>query len=191
MSQARLILGSGSPRRLDLLRQINIEPDIIARPDILEIPNKGEKPRDYVIRLAREKNQALADKYPNDFVITGDTTVALGRRFIEKAKNDQEQRKFMNMMSGRAHRVLSAVCLKSPHGKISCKLSTTRIIFKRLSHQEIEDYVQSGHWQGKAGYGVQDIEHLIQSLQGSYSGAIGLPLYETHQLLTGMGYYTS
>lgn len=192
MANPRLILGSGSPRRLALLRQINIEPDIIDSPDIEEIPMQGEKPRDYVLRLAIEKNQALHDKYPNDFIITGDTTVAVGRRFIEKAANEEEQVGFLKLLSGRNHQVISAVALKTPKSDtLLTKISNTRVKVKRLSQSEIDAYVASDNWRGKAGYGIEGIEHLVQSIHGSHSGILGLPLYETRQILLGSGYLAS
>lgn len=184
----RLILGSGSPRRLDLLKQINITPDIVDAPDIVEIPAKDELPRDYVRRLAIEKNQALHNKYPNDFILTGDTTVCVGRRFLEKAQDEDEQRAFMKLLSGRAHHVITAVSLRTPDGRLSTKVSDSRVKFKRLSEAEINAYIKTNDWKGKAGYGIIACEHLISSVHGSYSGILGLPLHETYQLLTGLGY---
>lgn len=191
MSTPRLILGSGSPRRRDLLKQMNITPDIIDAADIVEIPQKDEKPHDYVQRLAVEKNQALHDKYPHDFILTGDTTVAVGRRFLEKAKDEAQARQFLTLLSGRSHQVLTAIALRNPKGELQTRLSQSRITFKRLSEKEIEAYVTTDDWKDKAGYGIKSVEHLIRNINGSYSGILGLPLHETYQLLTGLGYFNA
>lgn len=189
MATPRLILGSGSPQRLALLRQINIEPDIVDAPDIDEILQKGEKARAYVARMALEKNQALHDKYPNDFILTGDTTVAVGRRILEKAKDEAQAREFLTLLSGRSHKVLSAVTIRDPDGQLVSRLSDNKVQFKRLTQWEIDQYIARDDFQKTAGYRIKHTEHLISAMHGSYSGILGLPLYETYQLLSGLGYF--
>jgi septum formation protein len=187
----RLVLGSSSVRRLELLQQINVIPDIIKGPDIDETPHKNELPKKYVARMALEKNQALHQEFPNDFILTADTSVVIGRRIIGKAADATEQKKFMQLMSGRAHDVITAAAVHAPNGKLVQRLNITRIKMKRLTDQEIDAYVAGNEWQGKAGYKFGgSIDHFVQSIQGSPSGIIGLPLYETMQMLRGLGYGT-
>jgi len=156
--------------------------------DIDETPRNGERPRDYAVRMAREKAAACAD--PARYVLAGDTVVAAGLRILPKAETKAEARRCIELLGGRRHRALSAVALLHPDGTRRERLSETIVRFKRLSHQEIEAYLASGEWRGKAGgYAIQgSAEGLIASIQGSYSGVVGLPLFETRALLKAAGF---
>jgi septum formation protein len=184
------VLASASPRRLALLRQIGIEPDQIDPSDIDETPLKDETPRLAAARLARAKAEAARARHPDAFVLGADTVVAVGRRVLGKAADEAEARKFLTLISGRAHRVLSAVCLIAPDGRTAARLSESRLIFKRLTAGEIATYLAGDEWRDKAGaYAVQGrAGGFVSSLSGSYSGVVGLPLYETACLLEGLGY---
>ena len=184
----RLILASASPRRRDLLARLGIRPDAVAAAEIDETPGKGELPRDYAERMAREKAQAV----PGDgaHVLAGDTVVALGRRILPKAEDERTARMCLELISGRRHRVLSAVALMAPDGTVRQRLSTTLVRFKPLSHEEIAAYLAGGEWHGKAGgYAIQgSAEGLIAWISGSHSGVVGLPLFETRALLRAAGF---
>jgi septum formation protein len=188
VSTPRLTLASASPRRREWLARLGVEPDKVAPADIDETPHKGELPRDYAVRMAREK--ALAVETEGSHVLAGDTVVAAGRRILPKAENEATARECLALLSGRRHRVLSAVTLATPDGSIREKLSETQLKFKRLSAQEIDAYIASGEWHGKAGgYAIQGMaEALIPWIQGSHSGVVGLPLYETRLLLKAAGF---
>jgi septum formation protein len=183
-----LILASASPRRRELISRLGITPTSIAAADIDETPGKAEIPRDYARRMAREK--ALAVPAEGSHVLAGDTVVALGRRILPKAEDEQTARSSLELMSGRRHRVLSAIALKSPDGTLRERLSETIVRFKPLSAREIDAYVAGGEWHGKAGgYAIQGAaEGLIAWIQGSHSGVVGLPLYETRALLKAAGF---
>lgn len=183
-----LILASASPRRLDLLAQIGVVPDGVRPANIDEAPHKAEQPRDYAQRMAREKAAAVTAH--GALVLAGDTVVAAGRRILPKTDSEAEARRCLELLSGRRHRVLSAIAVRSPDGKLRERLSETAVRFKRLSAQEIEHYIASGEWHGKAGgYAIQGrAAGLIDWIQGSYSGVVGLPLYETRILLEASGY---
>jgi septum formation protein len=183
-----LILASASPRRRELLARLGITPASIAAADIDETPGKTEIPRDYARRMAREK--ALAVPAGGLHVLAGDTVVALGRRILPKAEDERVARRCLELMSGRRHRVLSAVALKAPDGTLRERLSETIVRFKPLSPHEIDAYVASGDWQGKAGgYAIQGAaEGLIVWIEGSHSGVVGLPLFETRALLKAAGF---
>jgi len=187
---APLILASASPRRLDLLRQVGIEPDRIVATDIDEGLLKGETPRIHALRLARAKAEAGAKAAPGAFVVAADTVVAVGRRVLPKAEKQSEARDCLALLSGRSHRVLTAVAVIAPDGRCSSRLAETRVRFKRLSAQETEAYLESDEWRGKAGgYGVQGgAGGFVLDLQGSYTAVVGLPLYETLSLLEGLGW---
>ena len=187
MSAPTLILASASPRRRELIARLGIEPDAVSPAEIDETPHKGELPREYAQRMAREKALAVAG---DGFVLGGDTVVALGRRILPKAEDEATARKCLQSMSGRRHRVLSAVALRAPDGAIRSKLSETIVRFKRLSDEDIAAYLASGEWHGKAGgYAIQGAaEGLIAWIQGSHSGVVGLPLYETRALLKSAGF---
>ena len=188
MGQPTLVLASASPRRRELLARLGLTPAAINPADIDETPHKGELPRDYAKRMAREKAQAAASG--DGHVLAGDTVVAAGRRILPKAENEATARKCLELLSGRRHRVLSAIALRAPDGAIRERLSETVVMFKRLSSAEIDAYLVSGEWEGKAGgYAIQGIaEGLISRIQGSHSGVVGLPLYETRTLLRAAGF---
>ena len=191
MFRPRLILASASPRRLELLARLGIEPDAVAPADIDETPLKGELPRDYAKRMAREKASAPIDG--DGYTLGGDTVVACGRRILPKAEDEATARRCLELLSGRRHRVLSAVALSAPDGTIRHKISDTVVRFKRLSDDELRDYLAGEEWQGKAGgYAIQGAaEGLIQRIDGSHSGVVGLPLYETRLLLKSAGFPVS
>ncbi|MEL1249754.1 Maf family protein [Aurantiacibacter gilvus] len=183
-----LLLASASPRRRELLARLGVEPAGVAPADIDETPRKAELPRDYALRMSREK--AAAVDGGEHYVLAGDTVVAAGRRILPKAEDEATARKCLELLSGRRHRVLSAIALKAPDGSIRERLSETQIKFKRLSQDEIDAYVASGEWHGKAGgYAIQGMaEALIPWIQGSHSAVVGLPLYETRALLKAAGF---
>ena len=188
MGQPTLVLASASPRRRELLARLGLTPAAINPADIDETPHKGELPRDYAKRMAREKAQAAASG--DGHVLAGDTVVAAGRRILPKAEDEATARKCLELLSGRRHRVLSAIALRAPDGALRERLSETVVMFKRLSSAEIDAYLASGEWEGKAGgYAIQGIaEGLISRIQGSHSGVVGLPLYETRTLLRAAGF---
>jgi len=183
-----LILASASPRRRELLARLGIEPDRVAPADIDETPRKRELPRDYAVRMAREKAEAAASD--GGYVLAGDTVVAVGRRILPKAEDEASARHCLELMSGRRHRVLSAIALRSPDGTTRERLSETVVRFKRLSAEEIAAYLASGEWRGKAGgYAIQGAaEGLIRRIDGSHSAVVGLPLFETRALLKAAGF---
>lgn len=182
-----LALASASPRRLELLRQIGIEPDMVVATDIDETPRKNETPRMLALRLAREKAEAALA--PQARILAADTVVAVGRRILPKAETEAEARACLTLLSGRKHRVYTGIALKTPDGSIRQRLVETRVRFKLLSAVESEVYIASGEWNGKAGgYAVQGLAaRFIVSIIGSYSSVVGLPLYETANLLEGAG----
>ena len=188
MAAPTLILASASPRRLELLSRLGLTPAEVISADIDETPLKAEVPRDYARRMAREKAQAV----PTDtgHVLAGDTVVALGRRILPKAEDEATARNCLKLMSGRRHRVLSAIALKSPDGKLHERISETIVRFKPLSRAEIDAYIAGGEWHGKAGgYAIQgSAEGLIAWISGSHSGVVGLPLFETRALLKAAGF---
>jgi septum formation protein len=184
------VLASASPRRLELLAQIGLAPDLIEPAEIDETPLPGETARLLTVRLARAKAAAVAQRQPGAFVLAADTVVAAGRRLLGKPDSAAEASRMLALLSGRAHRVLTAVAVAAPGGKTASRLSETRVRFKRLTRIEIDVYLASGEWTGKAGaYGVQGrAGAFVIALNGSYTGVVGLPLYETRALLTGLGY---
>ena len=188
MSQPALILASASPRRRELIARLGVEPARIAAADIDETPRKAELPRDYARRMAREKAEAIPD--PAAHVLAGDTVVALGRRILPKAEDEATARHCLELMSGRRHRVLSAIALRAPDGTLRERLSETIVRFKPLSREEIAAYLAGGEWHGKAGgYAIQgSAEGLIAWISGSHSGVVGLPLFETRALLKAAGF---
>ncbi len=187
MSAPQLVLASASPRRRELIARLGLVPSAIAAADIDETPLKGEQPRSYAQRMAREK--AAAVDGAGAFVLSGDTVVAAGRRILPKAEDEATARECLRLLSGRRHRVLSAVALKHPDGTLRERLSETVVRVKPLSEAEIEAYVASGEWHGKAGgYAIQgSFEGLIAWIGGSHSGVMGLPLFETRALLKSAG----
>jgi len=188
MAAPDLILASASPRRRELLARLGMEPARVVHADIDETSRKGELPRDYAQRMAREK--AAAVDVADAFVLAGDTVVAVGRRILPKAEDEATARQCLELLSGRRHRVLSAVALRAPGGTLRERLSETQVRFKRLSHEEIAAYLAGGEWHGKAGgYAIQgSAEGLIAWISGSHSGVVGLPLFETRALLRAAGF---
>ncbi len=184
-----LVLASSSPRRRDLLARIGVEPARIASPDIDESPLKAELPRVYALRMAIEKAAAVK-RDEGEIILAGDTTVAVGRRILQQATDADMQRRFLELLSGRRHHVLSAVCVIDVTGTVRTKISDSIVRFKRLGTAEIEAYIACGEGLGKAGgYAIQGrAEALVDWMAGSHSGVIGLPLYETRLLLKSAGY---
>jgi septum formation protein len=187
LSKPSLILASASPRRRELLARLGIEPARVVHADIDETPHKAELPRVYAARMAREKALAAAD--PAAHVLAGDTVVAVGRRILPKAEDEATAHKCLELMSGRRHRVFSAVALLGPDGTLRERISETQVRFKNLSDEEVRAYLAGGEWHGKAGgYAIQgSAEGLIAWIGGSHSGVVGLPLFETRALLKSAG----
>jgi len=188
VARPRLVLASASPRRLELLRRIGVEPDAVHPTDIDESEIPGELPREIALRLACSK--AAACQIDDALILGSDTVVARGRRTLPKSETVEQAEYCLRKLSGASHRVWTGIALRSPDGRMASRIVETRIKFKRLSDVETTAYLASGEWQGKAGgYGVQGMaEAFITSLQGSYSSVMGLPLHETTNLLIGMGY---
>jgi septum formation protein len=188
VSAPQLILASASPRRRELVARLGIEPARVAHANIDETPHKGELPRVYAARMAREKAAAFANE--GAFVLAGDTVVAAGRRILPKAEDEATARRCLELLSGRRHRVLSAVALLAPDGMLRQRQSETIVRFKQLSDDEIAAYLAGGEWHGKAGgYAIQgSAEGLIAWIGGSHSGVVGLPLFETRALLKAAGF---
>ncbi|MGE3248450.1 MAG: Maf-like protein [Beijerinckiaceae bacterium] len=192
----RLVLASASPRRLALLQQIGVEPDELIPADLDETPKRNELPRRLAARLASEKAHAAAaiaakqEHLAGCYIVAADTVVSVGRRILPKCELMEEAGDCLRLLSGRAHRVYSGVSLITPKGSERRRLVETRVRFKRLSSAEIEAYLASGEWRGKAGgYAIQGLAgSFTVKLVGSYSNVVGLPLYETMALLAGEGY---
>ncbi len=189
--RATLILASASPRRLNLLEQIGIVPDEVVPADIDETPHPKETPKALAVRLSVEKAEEIAKSYKESYVLAADTVVTVGRRLLGKAENEQEARQFMTRLSGRRHHVLGGIALISPQGHVSKRCVDTVVQFKTLTTQEIDTYIASGEWKGKAGaYGIQGLAAMyIKFISGSYSNIVGLSLYDTMQMLKGSGYH--
>lgn len=182
------ILASGSPQRIALLRQIAYEPKKIQPADIDEKCLPHERPLPYVRRMALNKAKYIAALCPHENILACDTIVAVGQRILHKAQNAEEQREHMHLLSGRNHRVISSVCLINKNGKISQRTVTTKITMKRLSNEELEDYIACEEWRGVCGYKIEGrLAGYVTRLVGSYSGVVGLPLCETLNLLKGEG----
>lgn len=189
VSAPRFILASASPRRIDLLAQIGVVPDEIIPADIDETPQDGELPRSHAIRLANEKASEISKTHKNSVILAADTVVGVGRRILPKTETEDEARACLKLLSGRAHRVYTGVCVIGLDGKAHSRISETRLKMKRLSAQEQDAYILSAQWRGKAGgYGIQGLAGaFIISLSGSYTAVVGLPIYETRNLLTSLG----
>ena len=187
---APLVLASASPRRLELLRQVGIEPATVAPAAIDEAPRARELPAHYARRMAREKAEAMASDHADAFVLGADTVVALGRRILPKAEDEAAARACLERLSGRRHRVLGGLAVIAPDGRRAERLVATVVTFKRLEAREIAAYLASGEWRGKAGgYAIQGrAAAFIPRINGSYANVVGLPLTETLALLTGLGY---
>src|SRR6266852_4915559 len=188
-----LVLASASPRRLELLRQIGIVPDRVDPADIDETPARGELPAAHVVRLAEAKAQAVLPRHPGAFILAADTIVACGRRILPKPEDEATARACLNLLSGRRHRVYGGVAVVNPAGELTIRRVVSQVAFKRLSDAEFAAYLTSREWHGKAGgYAIQGCAALFVSwLAGSYSNVVGLPLFETAQLLAGRGYRPS
>jgi septum formation protein len=185
----RLVLASASPRRLDLLSQIGLVPDAVDAAELDETPQPHETPRQLALRLAQAKAAHVAVRQPDALVLAADTVVAVGRRVLPKAVDDAEVSACLALLSGRAHKVLTGVAVQAPDGRRASRLVETRVRFKHLSAADTQAYVACGEGVGKAGgYAIQGrAGGLVIGLQGSYSGVVGLPLYETENLLVGLG----
>lgn len=196
IGRPKLVLASGSPRRLSLLNQAGIEPDSLQPTEIDEIPVKGELPRALANRLAREKAQAALESVKIDeelrgsYVLAADTVVAVGRRIMPKTEMLDEAAACLRLLSGRNHRVYTGICLVTPKEAFRQRLVETRVRFKRLSTEDLEAYLASGEWRGKAGgYAIQGLAGtFVVKMVGSYTNVVGLPLYETMSLLGGEGF---
>ena len=184
-----LILASASPRRLDLLVRIGVVPDGVDPADLDETPRKGEVPRVYAARIAREKAVEVAARHPGAIILAADTVVGVGRRILPKTEDAAEAERCLTLLSGRRHQVLTAVTLIDADGTARHRMSVTTLAFKRLSNAEIASYVAGDEWQGKAGgYAIQGrAEAFVRFLSGSHSGVIGLPLFEARSLLVSAG----
>ena len=187
----KFILGSSSPRRLELLKQINFYPNEIFKPEINEDPQKKELPILYVKRMAKEKRHVLKKKFPNDLILTADTIVYVGRRIIDKTNEQSKAIKFLELLSGRRHRVSTAFNLYCKDKIDSLRVVTSVVKMKRLTDNEIKSYIESNEWKGKAGaYGIQgSAEKFIQFISGSYTNIVGLPLNQVYGSLNSIGYY--
>ncbi len=196
IGRPKLVLASGSPRRLSLVNQAGIEPDALRPADIDELPKKGELPRALANRLARAKAVAalnavrLDEELRGSYILAADTVVAVGRRILPKAELLDEAAQCLRLLSGRNHRVHTGICLITPKETFRQRLVETRVRFKRLSDEDIEAYLASGEWRGKAGgYAAQGIAGTFMvKIVGSYTNIVGLPLYETITLLSGEGF---
>jgi septum formation protein len=182
------VLSSASPRRIELLNNIKIFPKIIYSSDINEDTNSKEDPKKYCVRVAKNKALKALEKYPQEFILSADTIVFCSNKVFLKPKNKEEARKFLTFFSGRKHNVLTCICLAKKNA-IKIKKVITKVTFKRLNKQEIEEYLSTGEWKDKAGaYAIQGYaEKFIKRINGSYSNVVGLPLYETYNLLNSKG----
>ncbi|HYD86842.1 MAG TPA: Maf family nucleotide pyrophosphatase [Vitreimonas sp.] len=179
----RLVLASASPRRLALLAQIGVTPDEVVAADIDETPLRGETPRLHALRLAREKAEAVQAE--DAIILAADTVVAVGRRILPKAETEQQARECLALISGRTHRVLTGVAVRTACASVRTRLAEARVTFKRLSRSDIEAYIASNEWRGKAGgYAIQGLAgRYVVNITGSYTAIVGLPLFETANLL--------
>ena len=188
MPSKDFILASGSPQRRKLLENIGFIPKKIQSADIDESQLKDEKPLPYIKRIAKAKAQAVSTLCPNENILSADTIIVVGQKIIQKSPNAEAQTKVMETLSGRTHRVITSVCLIDKKGKIHQRTVTTKIVMKHLTQTEIEEYVQKGEWHGVAGYKIEGmLAGYVKKIIGSYSSVVGLPLYETKNLLNGVG----
>ena len=192
MTRHSLILASASPRRRDLLRSIGVEPDEISPADIDEAPRADETPRRYALRLAQEKACTVAKRRQGALVLAADTVVACGRRILPKAEDRETARQCLELISGRAHRVFTGVCLLGPNDEARVRVVETRVKVRLLDDRRVRSYLETGEWEGKAGgYAIQGaFAAHIAMLAGSYTNVVGLPLYETANLLESAGWPT-
>lgn len=181
------ILASASPQRRALLKEIQLEPEEIVSPDVNEDLLKGELPRQYVERVAVDKAKAVALMRPHKCVLAADTVLAVGRRIIRKAKTIDEARKNLNLISGRKHRVYTGVAVVAPDGRVISRVNVTSVVMKHLDEDDIRVILDSNEWQGVAGYKIEGVlASFVKQISGSYSGIVGLPVYETTQILRGI-----
>ncbi|MBO6782772.1 MAG: septum formation protein Maf [Alphaproteobacteria bacterium] len=187
---ARLVLASASPRRRDLLAQIGLPPDAVIPAHIDETPVRGELPPQLAQRLAAQKARAVAQAESNSFILAADTVVAAGRRILGKPESEAEARSFLELLSGRRHRVLGGIAAIAPDGRASVKLSSTSVRFKRLSADEVDAYLATGEWQGKAGgYAIQGAAAaFVPDINGSYANVVGLDVAMARAMLVGLGH---
>ena len=187
--EGRFVLASASPRRLDLLRQIDYPPDTVDPAELDETPGLDETPPRHAERLAIDKARAVASRHPGAWVLGADTVVACGRRILPKAEDPETARRCLELLSGRRHRVHGGVALIAPDGALASRCVASFVAFKRLTETEIAWYLESGEWHGKAGgYAIQGLAaRFVREIGGSYSNIVGLPLFETAQLLGGRG----
>jgi septum formation protein len=188
-----LILASSSPRRQDLLKKIGITKFSVEPPEIDETPLKNEKPSNLVKRLAQEKAKAIYSTHAGNFIVAADTIVVCSHKILQKPQNKQEATKQIESLSGKNHQVFTAVAVISPIGKTVVKLVKTKIKLKKLSQEEITNYIDLNDWQGRCGsYSIEgEFEKFVLEFQGSYSSVIGLPTNKVYQVLTGLGYKNS
>ena len=171
-----------------MLKQIGYEPEAVVGADIDETPRRFERATEYVQRMAKEKALAVAAQYPDKVVLAGDTVVVAASKILQKAKDAEAQKKVMRLLSGKAHKVLSGVCVVAPNGQVAVKCVTTRIVMKKLTEKEINDYVATNEWVGCAGYKIEGcLAGFVRKIIGSYSGVVGLPLFEVRNMLNGVG----
>ncbi len=196
IGRPKLVLASGSPRRLALLAQIGLEPDALMPAEVDETPERSELPRALAVRLAREKAEAVIERVRDNeqlrgaYIVAADTVVAVGRRILPKPELLEEASACLRLLSGRTHRVYSGVCLVTPKNSIRTRLVESRVRFKRLSALDLDSYLASGEWRGKAGgYAIQGLAgSFVVKLIGSYPNVVGMPLFETATMLTGEGF---
>lgn len=186
----QLVLASGSARRRDLLRQVDIEPSIIDAPHIDERHGPRELPLDYARRMAHEKLAVIAPRHRGYWVLAADTVVACGRRILPKAETESQARACLDLLSGRRHRVLGGIAIAAPDGRTAQRVVTTIVAFKRLTQREIDSYIATGDWHGKAGgYAIQGhAAAFIPWINGSYGNVVGLSLSDTVAMLSGLGW---
>lgn len=196
IGRPKLVLASGSPRRLALLAQIGLEPDALMPAEVDETPERSELPRALSVRLAREKAEAVIERVRDNeqlrgaYIVAADTVVAVGRRILPKPELLEEASACLRLLSGRTHRVYSGVCLVTPKNSIRTRLVESRVRFKRLSALDLDSYLASGEWRGKAGgYAIQGLAgSFVVKLIGSYPNVVGMPLFETATMLMGEGF---
>ena len=185
-----LVLASASPRRLELLRQVGIEPDRVDPADIDEPPLRDETPRRLVARLANGKAQAVAARHPQAHVLAADTIVAVGRRILGKPEHEADARRMLTLLSGRPHKVLTGVAVIAPDGRTASRVVESRITFKRITDRELDAFIAGGDWtDASGGYKIHRLAGaFVTDISGSYTSVVGLPLYETLNLLGGLGW---
>ena len=190
MAEKDFILASGSPQRRALLSQIGFCPKAIVPADIDEHVQKDEAPLPYIRRIAKSKALAVAQTHPHENILSADTIIVVGQKIIQKSPDDAAQTEVMRLLSGRTHRVITSVCLINKQGRVCQRTVTTKIVMKHLTEDEIKDYIACKEWHGVAGYKIEGkLAGFVKRIVGSYSGVVGLPLYETKNLLNGAGIY--